>query len=213
MVMKHFSTQVWVDFVRGTTNPATTAAVEKHLAEQCPECLKSMGIWRSVMQHTRQSNRTHPPESSLRAVKAGFGLRKALSFVSGKLDLATLQFDSEQQPLVAGVRGGPASARQLLYKSGSVCIDMRMEPTPGSESVVLIGQLLDSMNPGQGISGVSVSLLSKGDTVSSKQTNNVGEFDFGLEPGRDIQLVFRIGDSRTIVVSVPEATKSSETLM
>jgi hypothetical protein len=102
------------------------------------------------------------------------------------------------------MRSGHATARQLLYKSGSVCIDMRMQPTPGSESIVLIGQLLDSMSPGQGMGGVSVSLMSKGDTVSRKKTNDAGEFDFGLEPLRDVQLVFGIGDSRTIVVSVPE---------
>jgi len=161
------------------------------------------------MVQTRHLNRTEPPKSSLRAVKAGFGLRKVVPFPSGKLDLATLQFDSDRQPLAAGMRSGQSSARQLLYKSGSLCIDMRMQPTPGSESIVLIGQLLDSMNPGQGIGGVPVSLLSKGDMVSRKQTNEAGEFDFGLELGRDMQLVFGIGESRTIVVSVPESGNSS----
>jgi len=63
---------------------------------------------------------------------------------------------------------------------------------------------LDSMNPGHGISGIPVSLLSRGDTVSSKETNQNGEFDFGLKPGTDAQLVFGIEDSRTIVVAVPD---------
>jgi hypothetical protein len=157
------------------------------------------------MQQARQSRSTEPPKPSLRAVKAGFALRKVVSFPSGKLELATLQLDSERQPLAAGMRSGHAAARQLLYKSGSVCIDMRMEPTPGSETMVLIGQLLDSMKPGSGIGGIPVSLLSKGDTLSRKQTNEAGEFDFGLEPRSDMQLVFGIGDSRTIVVSIPES--------
>jgi len=158
-----------------------------------------------VMEQTEQLHRAQPPASSLRAVKAGFRLRKTVPFPSGKLDLAILHFDSERQPLVAGLRsGGHASARQLLYKSGTVCIDMRMQPTPGSESVVLIGQLLDSVNPGHGISGIPVSLLFKGDTVSRKQTNQDGEFDFGLSLSSDVQLVFGMGESRTIVVAVPE---------
>ncbi len=161
------------------------------------------------MQNTRQSSRMEPPDASVRAVRAGFSLRKVVAFPSGKLDLATLQFDSERQPLAAGMRGAQATARQLLYKSGSVCIDMRMEPTPGSESIVLIGQLLDSMNPGHGIGGICVSLLSRGDMLSRKQTNEAGEFDFGLETGRDMQLVFGMGDSRTIVVAVPEAKAKS----
>ena len=156
------------------------------------------------MGQVKQKHRLEPPASSLQAVKAGFRLRKVITFPSGKLDLATLQFDSTRQPMVAGVRSGHTSARQLLYKSGTVCIDMRMQPTPGSESFVLVGQLLDSMNPGHGISGIPVSLLSRGDTVSSKETNQNGEFDFGLKPGTDAQLVFGIGESRTIVVAVPD---------
>lgn len=157
------------------------------------------------MEQVKQKRHVEPPETSLQAVKAGFRLRKVVSFPSGKLDLATLQFDSNRQPLVAGVRSGHSAARQLLYKSGTVCIDMRMQPTPGSESFLLIGQLLDSVNPGHGIGGIPVSLLSRGDTVSRKETNQDGEFDFGLKPGSDAQLVFGIGDSRTIVVAVPES--------
>lgn len=157
------------------------------------------------MQQMRESRRMEPSDSSVRAVKTSFALRKVVPFPSGKLDLATLEFDSNREPIAAGMRSGQATARQLLYKSGSMCIDMRMEPTPGSESVVLIGQLLDSMDPGHGIGGVPVSVLSKGNTLSSKRTNEAGEFDFGLELSNDMQLVFGIGDSRTIVVSVPNA--------
>jgi hypothetical protein len=203
--MEHFSTQNWADFVRKAADPATTLVMQQHLDKACPGCLKSSQIWRFVMDEIQRLSDAEPPESSVRAVKAGFRLRKVVPFPSGALDLATLQFDSAQQPLVAGVRSGHASARQLLYKSGTVCIDMRMQPTPGSESIMLIGQLLDTMNPGHGIGGIPVSLLSRGDMVSRKQTNQDGEFDFGLEPSRDMQLVFGIGDSRTIVVAVPES--------
>jgi hypothetical protein len=203
-IVEHFSTQNWVDFVRKTANRQTTSEMQQHLDAACPPCSQSLHLWRFVMQQVNRKRRPEPPESSLHAVKAGFRLRNVVTFPSGKLDLATLQFDSNRQRLVAGVRSGHTSARQLLYKSGTVCIDMRMQPTPGSESFVLVGQLLDSMNPGLGISGIPVSLLSRGDTVSSKETNQNGEFDFGLKPGTDAQLVFGIGESRTIVVAVPD---------
>jgi len=212
--MEHFSAQSWFDFVRERANSSTALEMQRHLDEGCPECLKIMNTWRFVMQDIRQSSRMEPPDASLRAVKAGFSLRNVVPFPSGKLDLAALQFDSERQPLVAGMRSGKATARQLLYKSGSVCIDVRMEPTPGSESIVLIGQLLDSVNPGRGMGGVPVSLLSKGDTLFRKQTNQAGEFDFGLETGMEMQLVFGMGKSRTIVVAVPEAgTQSGHRVM
>jgi hypothetical protein len=203
--MKHFSTQNWVDFVRQVADPAVTAEMQQHLDSTCPDCMRNMQLWRFVMEQSEHLKRAEPPASSLRAAKAGFRLRKVVQFPSGKLDLATLHFDSDKQPAAAGVRSGHTSARQLLYRSGTVCIDMRMQPTPGTESMVLIGQLLDTMNPGHGIGGIPVSLLSKGDTVSRKQTNQDGEFDFGLQLSSDMQLVFGIGDSRTIVVAVPES--------
>ena len=157
------------------------------------------------MGETKHLKCVDPPASSVKDAKDSFKFREA-PFPSGKLELATLQFDSDRGPVVVGVRSGHMSARQLLYRSGSVCIDMRMHPTPGSESIVIVGQLLDSMDPGHGIGDIPVSLLSGGDTLSRKRTNQDGEFDFGLEPINDMQLVFGMNESRMIVVPLPEGS-------
>jgi hypothetical protein len=206
--MEHFTTQNWVDFIRGAAESSLVTKIRQHLDRACSQCVKSDKSWRSVMDTTRKLNALEPPKATLSAVKAGFALRKVVPFPSGKLDLAVLQFDSEREPLAAGMRSAQMPARQLLYKSGSVCIDMRMQPTPGSESILLIGQLLDQVNPGHGISGIPVSLLSKGDTLYRKNTNDAGEFDFGVKRMHELQLVFKIAEGRTIVVSVPEATST-----
>lgn len=144
-----------------------------------------------------------PPSWALHAVRAGFSAQKATP-LRGTLEFAKLLFDSALQPAMAGVRATASIARQLLYKSGTVCIDMRMQPKPGSDSMVLIGQLMDSARPDKGMSGVSVSLLCNGHTVSRGKTNDVGEFDFGMTTQAQLQLVFGVGDRRTIVVPVPE---------
>ena len=213
LVMEHFSTQEWIDFVRETLEPSLVTKIQQHLDKECGECLGNDKTWRRVMEATKRISSLEPPENVLHAVKAGFRLRNVVAFPLGKLDLAVLQFDSDLQPLAAGMRSGQGSARQLLYKSGSVCIDMRMQPTPGFKSILLIGQLLDSSKPGHGIGGIPVSLLSKGDTLFRKKTNDVGEFDFGVKPMHEMQLVFGINEGRTIVVSVPEATAQSGRLM
>jgi hypothetical protein len=46
--------------------------------------------------------------------------------------------------------------------------------------------------------------------VSKGQTNDVGEFDFGLTALDHLQLVFGIGNSRTIVVPVPDGASARD---
>ncbi len=205
--MKHFSMQDCVDFARGVMEEEVIAKMQQHLNEGCAKCLKNIEIWRQVMKFAKKEAQYAPPESSIRMVEASFAMRQLVSARAEKFELAMLIFDSSQVATVtAGVRGGYASARQLLYKSGSVCIDMRMQPKPGSDSMVLMGQLLDSSQPAHGIRDVSVSLISEGDTLSRKTTNQVGEFEFGFGAVRDVQLVFGMGESRLLVVPVPNAS-------
>jgi hypothetical protein len=203
--MKHFSMQDWIDFARGIKEQELTVAMQRHLEVGCAKCMKNLGIWRHFVKFANQEGRYTPPESSVRVVKASFAVRQVMAFRAEKFELATLVFDSSQGAVAAGVRGSHASARQLLYKSGSVCVDMRMQPKPGSDSVVLMGQLLDSTAPAQGMGDVPVSLLCKGDTLSRKKTNHVGEFEFGFGVLLSVHLVFGIGESRLLVVPVPKA--------
>jgi hypothetical protein len=210
IAMEHFPDDQWVDFVRQVTADQQHASMKQHVDSGCVECSKAWETWRTVMQLGRREKNFEPPVWAVQAVKASFVARKAIPLARGPVEFARLLFDSAMQPAMAGVRGTASIVRQLLYRSGSMCIDMRMQPKPGSDSMVLIGQLLDSARPNQGMSGVPVSLLCNGDTVSRGKTNDVGEFDFGMTAHSQLQLVFGIGDSRTIVVPVPEGDRSAD---
>jgi len=208
--MKHFSVDDWIDFARQVAGSDKKSKMQQHLDEGCSRCLKTLAIWRNVVDIAKVQSACEPPAWAVQAVNASFALRKVVPLPAGKLELARLFFDSALQPAVVGVRGSSPVVRQLLYKSGSVCIDMRMQPTPGSDSLVLMGQLLDSAKPDHGISGVPVSLLSEGDTVSRGRTNDVGEFDFGITALDHLQLVFGIGGDRTIIVPVPDGESARD---
>jgi hypothetical protein len=205
--MKHFSMLEWIDFARQTGEPERANAMQEHLDQGCIRCSKNVAVWRRIVNFATEELKQEPAGSSLHLVKASFALRKIAAFETGNVELAMLVSDSAQSAAAGGFRGATASPRQLLYKSGTVCIDMYIQPRPGSESIVLTGQLMDSMKPNQGIGGVSVSLVSGGNTVSHKETNNFGEFDFGLESPRDVQLAFGLDNNcRTLVVPVPDRT-------
>jgi hypothetical protein len=121
-------------------------------------------------------------------------------------DVATLVFDSSKQAgPVDGIRGTAAVARQLLFQAGSLCIDMCMQPRPGTDAIVLVGQLLDSRHPEHGMRNIPVQLLCEGNTISDKKTNDLGEFEFGVQSQHDMQLSFGIAGRRKLVVPLPLA--------
>jgi hypothetical protein len=142
-------------------------------------------------------------EPSVRPVKANFAALK-LGLPRGEhVEVASLVFDSAQQAGASGVRSGSVATRHLLYRAGSVCIDMQIQPKLGSEAMVLFGQIMDSTPPVRGMGNIPVSLLSGASTLTKLHTNSVGEFNFGLEAPNHLQLVFGIPDHRTLVVPVP----------
>jgi hypothetical protein len=205
--MEHFSTEEWIDFARGIDRKEKTTSLREHIDRGCSKCIKTLETWRKIVNFANQEKNYEPPAYALRAATTSFILHRTFSAKENrgrKFEIARLIFDSSLQPVAAGVRGTASVVRQLLYRSGTVCIDMRMQPRPGSESIVLIGQVLDSAKPDHGISGIPVSLLCKGDTLSQSRTNDVGEFDFGVTSADHLQLVFGIADKRNLVVPVPD---------
>ncbi len=205
--MAHFSIDEWIDFARGVDRREKSAKMREHLDQGCSQCSKTLGTWRHMVNFANQERGFAPPAYALQAVKTSFILHQTFSAKENrgkKFEMARLVFDSALNPITVGVRGTASVVRQLLYRSGSLCIDMRMQPKPGSQSVVLLGQVLDSAKPDQGIGGIPVRLLCKGDTLSQSRTNDVGEFDFGVTPTDHLQLVFGVADTRNIVVPVPD---------
>jgi hypothetical protein len=165
------------------------------------------------MEHFKMQNRIDFVRQAIEAnhtaavhiAKSSCGPYKLGLAENRNVNMATLIFDSAEQAVAAGIRGTAPCARQLLFRSGSVCVDMRIQPKPGTEGVVLVGQLMDSLHPSHGLGGVPVSLLCGGDTVLHKKTNDVGEFDFGFEDPRDLQLAFGLANRNVLFVAVPDA--------
>ncbi len=115
-------------------------------------------------------------------------------------EVALLAFDSLRQPAPRGIRTVGACARQLLYKAGQFLIDLRVEPVPASGRLCIIGQVLDSAPPQQGITDAPVHLLSGKDKKASTTTNQLGEFHLELEDNNSLQLQVGISGQKQILV-------------
>src|SRR3954463_6620507 len=85
-----------------------------------------------------------PPDDVVRIAKAYFATQAVAN--GGIAKRFELLFDSFANPAAAGARITGAAARQLLYRIGSVFVDMEMDNEFGSQRVALVGQILDSSN-------------------------------------------------------------------
>jgi len=114
--------------------------------------------------------------------------------------IAKLVFDSFRQPLPEGIRNVGPRARQVLYQAGNFAVDLRLESGPDRGS--LVGQVLDSTRPDQGVADAPVTLFMSGSRVSKTVTNKVGEFMFEFESPNQLRLLIAMEEERPILINL-----------
>jgi hypothetical protein len=107
-----------------------------------------------------------------------------------------LLFDSVLSPLPAGVRSTAATARQLLYGVDNYRIDIRLEPTGKFDTATLIGQVLDTANPGSEFAQLPVVLMGRGKPLAESATSRFGEFHLEFRIEGECFLRLRLPDGR-----------------
>lgn len=125
-------------------------------------------------------------------VLAGGHCEIASATLSEPNSVLELLFDSSTQSCADGVRTSVISARQLLYRIGAVFVDLEVATQRDSRRASLVGQMLDSGNPGHPPAGVPVVLLDQRRRVASTSSNDYGEF----------QLEFAMKDNLKLRVAV-----------
>lgn len=202
--MMHFTDKLWVDFVRHTASPSDMAAMQSHLDQGCDRCAKAYALWSKVAAVARRDAQAAVPTELLHLAKARFIANPPAREASGvAAHLAQLVFDSLMQPSAAGVRSAASSCRQLMYQTGSCCIDVRIESLPEKSRISLIGQIQDNLST-DSMAALPVSLVEGKRTVVATETNSLGEFHMEFE--RNSKLSLSIGLRRkTLVMPLPGA--------
>jgi hypothetical protein len=102
--------------------------------------------------------------------------------VGGKVRkiVASLVFDTFDEPALAGVRRVGAPPRQLLFRAGDVDVDVKIESVETNDRISLVGQVLS--NSEKFFDNTPVKLESHGMVRYKTLTNSVGEFVFDEVP-------------------------------
>ncbi len=186
--MEHFSMEKWVDFARDVLGAPDKAAMQKHLETGCKQCSKTLDLWKHVHQVAGHDRALQPPESAVRAMKGTFAIHGPRRDRPRSRSIATLLFDSALSPIQPGVRSSSSTARQLLFGVGTYRIDLRMEPQLDSDKVAVVGQVLQSTDPHEGLGALPVALVKGRKVVAETLTSPFGEFNLECDLDGRVQL-------------------------
>jgi hypothetical protein len=186
---EHFPSPQWVDLVRGLASDEVRGAMDTHLRDGCPDCVKAYRLWHGMALFGEQERALTPPEDAVRVAKSYLAQQRiaqpavppagARSFAS--TIIATLLFDS-LQAVPAGVRASVASySRHLLFGARSLAIDLHIDAGSRPGSFMLAGQIIDKSNPDGPFARATVSLVDGDIAVSTFETNEFGEFQFTFD--------------------------------
>ncbi len=178
--MQHINTEGLVDYMDDRVSGEGKLAVESHLSD-CRDCAELTEELRMLVLRLQEDTSFEPPAE---LVQWGVSLFQPLLQPStgGKLRklIASLVFDTFDQPLLAGVRRVGAPPRQLLFRAGDVDVDVKIESMEANDRITLVGQVLSTT--AKFFDNTPVKLESHGIVRYRTMTNLVGEFSFDEVP-------------------------------
>ena len=72
MTQKHFTDELWSDYVRGVSPAPDAAAIHQHLEAGCEPCERSFRFWRTVAEIANSEACNEVPEAQMRISQAAY---------------------------------------------------------------------------------------------------------------------------------------------
>jgi hypothetical protein len=205
MEMKHYSTEEWVDFVNRVIPVNQRDAMQQHMAA-CTACAETEVLWRNVQERAALERAYQPDANAVRMAKAAFAAsRFAAAQQQKSSNVVEVLFDSFLQPALAGARSVVIGTRQMLYRADPYQIDVQIEPKPGTNRLVITGQLLEIGTSVMTATAIQVTLSNHRGNIVIATTNQFGEFSAELENSGDLELSIPSASGRPIVISLRNA--------
>ena len=178
--MRHVTVETLLNYMADQDSYVEKSTLEGHLTS-CTECAELRQEFQTLMTKLQEDSSFEPPAA---AVQWGVNLFQPVMqpAAGGKARkiIASLVFDTFNEPMLAGVRRGGAAPRQLLFRAGDVDVDVKIESMEANDRITLIGQVLSGTS--KFFDNTPVKLESHGIVRYRTRTNVVGEFSFDEVP-------------------------------
>lgn len=208
----HFSDEQWLDFIRRAVPREEEQAMQAHLDGGCDACKEVYTLWQGAHEIITREPEYQPSEAVVDMVKRAYAARhgagsgaaeRARSQTACDLaaQFATLVFDSFLGASAsAATRSLSPSARHLLYRAGSLAIDVRCDAYNGP-SMMIAGQVME--DAGGPLADREVCVMRDDDMLARTATNTFGEFQMEVDDGQRLFIRLDLGERR-IVLSLPD---------
>ena len=179
--MRHVTVEDIITYMDGQGTDVEKSTLETHLTA-CGDCAELRQEFQTLLHRLKEDASFEPPadlvqwgidlfQPVLRPKEEVHGIRKFI---------ASLVFDTYDQPMLAGMRRVGAPPRQLLFRAGDVDVDVKIESMEANDRITLVGQVLS--NTDKFFDNTPVKLESHGIVRYRTRTNVVGEFSFDEVP-------------------------------
>jgi hypothetical protein len=180
----HLSSEIVLDFLQGRLEAEQNGFWQKHL-ELCKECTKEVGHWRQLEIDLERSHLKSAADQELQNALHIYPQKPEGGGSRVRSVLASLVFDSFIQPAMAGARGSPGAARQIVMRVEE--FDIHVKIWGEDEHRQMLGQLLP--RKGQDfVQSVSIHLLRNGEKIEKTTVDEMGEFHFSGLPDGNLSL-------------------------
>jgi len=177
--MRHVTAEALIDYMEGLASETEGPAIEAHLAS-CHDCQELKQEFQALVSRLQADKSFEPPAD---LVQWGINLFQPIMTptASGlRKYIASLIFDTFDEPMFAGIRRVGTPPRQLLFRAGDVDVDVKIESMEANDRITLVGQVLSSAT--KFFDNTPVKLESHGIVRYRTKTNVVGEFSFDEVP-------------------------------
>lgn len=210
-MMRHYTLEQWVDFVRNAVDEAKKKEMQNHLDSGCKHCTKELSMWQRLQQVARRETTYSPSSGAVRTVNAAFASKGSRAAAAhAKSGIASVLFDSFRSPLLAGVRSAGNASQQVLYGAGTYRIDVRIEPQMDSDKVILVGQVLNSADPDERLADVSVTLSKGRKVLAESTTSQFGEFQIECHLDAGYRLVVMLPGNAEVTLPLIDPVFGSD---
>ena len=180
--MRHVSAENLMEYMDGRAASEAVVGVESRLA-RCSSCGELKLELEQFLSRIQADSAFEPPAELVQwSVGLFQPLQQPKETVVGRVRkiIASLVYDTLDQPMLAGVRSVGLPPRQLVFRAGDVDVDVKIESMEANDRISLVGQVLSGTD--RFFDNRPVRLESQGMVRYKTVTNNVGEFVFDEVP-------------------------------